>query len=115
MRKTFTYTDYLVVAMMVVMVVVVFPDFFKARENRQTKTCIANLRQIKDAKLQWGKDALEGKSRVWIPIFEATNLEEKDLAPKYLSKMPECPSDGVYTIGTPSHPPKCSIHGPLKN
>jgi hypothetical protein len=80
---------------------IAIPNFVKARETAQMNACINNLRQIDAAKQQW---ALENHKS------ESATPTENDLTP-YLPNhlMPHCPAGGVYTIGTLTNVPTCSI------
>jgi hypothetical protein len=69
----------------------------------ERNTCIANLRQIDSAKLQWAAD--NNKTLTDTPTTQ-------DLA-AYLpgGVFPACPSGGSYTINSVGLPPSCSIPG----
>jgi hypothetical protein len=69
----------------------------------ERNTCIANLRQIDSAKLQWAAD--NNKTLNDTPTAQ-------DLA-GYLpgGVFPTCPSGGSYTINSVGLPPSCSIPG----
>jgi multidrug resistance efflux pump len=69
----------------------------------ERNTCIANLRQIDSAKLQWAAD--NNKTLTDTPAAQ-------DLA-AYLpgGVFPVCPSGGSYTINSVGLPPSCSIPG----
>jgi len=83
---------------------IAIPNFVKARETAQRNACINNLRQIDAAKDQW---ALENKKNTTaVPT-------EDDITPYLKGGMPVCPAGGVYTIGSISTIPSCSIHGQL--
>lgn len=69
----------------------------------ERNACIANLRQIDSAKLQWAAD--NNKTLTDTPTTQ-------DLA-AYLpgGVFPTCPSGGSYTINSVGLPPSCSIPG----
>ncbi len=75
----------------------------QAQGDKAKNSCINNLRQIDGAKQQW---ALENKQPA-DALVVAQQIEP------YLSgtKLPVCPSGGVYTLGTVSAAPTCSIPG----
>lgn len=76
------------------------PAFMKARETSSRKTCLANLKQIENAKLQF---SMEEK------IGNGDSIDWDDLVPRYLLSKPECPAGGIYTPGTASASPECTI------
>jgi general secretion pathway protein G len=85
-------------------IVIVIPNFIRARYETSANACINNLRQIDAAKNEW---ALEN---------EKTNgaiVTENDIKP-YIKldsngNLPKCPAGGTYTIGRVGEDPKCSI------
>ena len=85
------------------MMAIAIPNFVKARDTAMINACINNLRQIDAAKNQWALDG--GKKPGDVPTAQ-------DLKP-YLKNgvLPVCPSAGIYTIGTVSNVPTCSISG----
>ena len=65
--------------------------------------CCENLQKIDGAKQQW---ALELKKKdtdvpTWNDLVTVT--------PGYLKKTPQCPRGGIYTIGSVSADPVCSL------
>lgn len=75
----------------------------QGQTDKARNTCINNLRQIDGAIQQW---ALENKQPADALVVA------KQIEP-YLpgTKLPVCPSGGVYTIATVSAAPTCSIPG----
>ena len=66
--------------------------------------CINNLKQLEGAKAVW---ALEhGKQTndipTWSDIIGETN---------YISKKPDCPLGGTYTLGAVGKPARCTVSG----
>ncbi len=67
------------------------------------KTCLANLRQIDDAKQAWAMENGEADSAV--PSAD-------DLLPFLANKtFPQCPSGGKYSINAVNEAPTCSFPG----
>lgn len=65
--------------------------------------CIANLKLIEAAKLEWA--LVNNKDETAVPTRE-------DLLPYFKNGVfPVCPSGGVYTINAIGEPPTCSIPG----
>lgn len=113
-RNAWPFYCAIVVQTFVVLLMIILHNISKAKtgEYSRIKTCIANLNLIERAKGDWITGALDGKTRVWIPILQETKLKEEDLVPNYLLKMPKCPSAGTYTVGRASgERPTCSIPG----
>ena len=70
----------------------------------QTRTCIANLRQIDGAKQQWAIDnKLTGR--------DVPRPEDLYGIPLYLRVQPSCPLGGRYTIKSVAANPTCSHPG----
>ncbi|HLP77490.1 MAG TPA: hypothetical protein VK327_11300 [Candidatus Paceibacterota bacterium] len=72
-------------------------------EVQQRNACINNLRQIDAAKQQWAVE--NNKQADAIPTAQEIAV--------YLpnNTVPSCPASGVYTIGSVSRTPTCSIPG----
>jgi len=64
--------------------------------------CIANLKQIDDAKQMWAA-INQGKPSTAVPTFD-------DLKP-YLRGVPKCPDGGEYRINAVEDSPECTIPG----
>ena len=92
----------IVVAIIGLLAAIAIPNFVKARKTAQTKTCVANLRQIDGAKQQWAID--EKKNGTDLP--GSGDLYGTAL---YLKTAPTCPLSGTYVIGTVSANPTCSL------
>jgi prepilin-type N-terminal cleavage/methylation domain-containing protein len=91
-RNGFTLIEVLVVVMVIgILAAIAVGVYTKARENSRRWSCIANMKAIDGAKMQW---ALENNKS---PTDAPT--EEEVLSYMINDKMPRCPSGGgVYEI-----------------
>lgn len=107
MKKSgFTLVEIMiVVAIIGLLAAIAIPNFVKARQAAQQKSCMNNLRQIDGAKDQWAID--EGKTSADTP-------DQGDLLP-YLKSWPVCPAKGTYTINAVGTEASCSLHGTVLN
>ena len=92
----------LVILIIGLLMAIAIPACLRARDTSTANTCMANLRQIQDAKQRWGFE--NGETGSATPT-------RGDLSPTYLKYYPECPSDGTYTIGSVDENATCSIGG----
>lgn len=99
----FTLIEILIAVLIIaVLLSVALPVFGKARENVRLKSCIKNMRNISDAKEQFGMEYRKA-------VGDVVTMD--DLVPGYLRRVPECPSGGEYTIGTIGEEVDCSYEG----
>jgi len=92
----------IVVAIIGLLATIAIPNWVRAREESQTKTCINNLRQIDGAVQQW---ALENKRE------QTATPVDTDILP-YLKSEVTCPAGGTafsdsYTLQSVSEKPLC--------
>lgn len=99
-KKTgFTLIEIMVVVFIISMLcMIAIPSWIRARERSYTKTCIAQLRQVRTAKEEW---AMEYKMN-----DSATPSWDQILV--YVKSRPACPAGGDYTIGSVADEPICS-------
>ena len=96
-RGGFTLVEIMIVVMIVgLLTAIAVPSFVRYREASRRSVCIANLKQMQDAKVQWAFE--KNKKGSDIPV-------EVDLiGPNtYLRDKPSCPGGGadyMTTIGT---------------
>jgi prepilin-type N-terminal cleavage/methylation domain-containing protein len=96
-RHTFKQSGFTLVELMIVLTIVglilgmAIPSFIKAGASSRKRVCIANLRQLENAKTIWSNES--GKNGTSIPA-------DSDLFgwDKYIHEKPACPSGGIYTI-----------------
>jgi competence protein ComGC len=81
-------------------IVIVIPNFIRARYETATNACINNLRQIESAKEQWKIENSKNDGDV---------VTEGDIKPYLNGNLPKCPAGGTYTINPIGENPKCSI------
>ncbi|MFH1552646.1 MAG: prepilin-type N-terminal cleavage/methylation domain-containing protein [Candidatus Omnitrophota bacterium] len=102
-KKGFTLVEIMIVVAIIALVAAIaIPNFMRARERAQTNICIANLKQINEAKSMWAM--WEGEVSSDIPTWS-------DLVTAYLQKTPTCPAGGTYTIESVDENPTCSVSG----
>lgn len=102
-KRGFTLIEIMIVVLIIaVLLAIAIPNFMKARDTSRTKACVANLRQIDTAKMQWAMD----EKKV------GTDLPKKtELIPTYIKNELTCPAGGkaggVYTINAVDINPAC--------
>ena len=83
---------------------IAIPNFVEARAASQRSACIANLKQIDEAKAKWAME--NKKSRADTPttadLYGPT---------KYIRDEPSCPASGTYSINAVGLKPTCTISG----
>lgn len=105
-RHAFTLVEIMIVVAIIGMIsAIAIPQFMRYRTASQRNTCIANLRQMQNAKIQWAFE--KGKPLTDTPL-------EADLIgpPNYLRDKPSCPGGGadyMTTIGTAGEQATCSL------
>ncbi len=98
-RRGFTLIEIMIVVLIIaVLLAIAIPNFMKARDTSRAKACVANLRQIDTAKMQWAMD--NKKVGTDVPV-------EADLIPTYIKNALSCPSGGAYTINAVDTNPAC--------
>jgi prepilin-type N-terminal cleavage/methylation domain-containing protein len=103
-KKGFTLVEIMIVVLIIgILMAIAVPNFIKARTNSQTRTCIANLRQIESAKEQWAMESGANASA------SPTQTQLVGTATSgFIKAWPSCPTSGTYTIGDMSTRPACS-------
>jgi prepilin-type N-terminal cleavage/methylation domain-containing protein len=99
----FTLVEIMIVCAIVgLLAAIAIPNFIASRNSSNRSVCIANLKQINDAKTTWAMEAK--KSTTDKPL-------ESDLFgyEKYISQQPYCPANGVYTLNTVDARPTCTL------
>lgn len=89
----------IVVAVVAILTAIAWPNYRRNREEVFRNTCMANMKQIENAKAQIG--------------MTATDLEKEvtwDDLKEYIKHKPECPIGGVYDGWKLSTPICCSEH-----
>ncbi|MEY2408499.1 MAG: type pilus assembly protein PilA [Verrucomicrobiota bacterium] len=104
-KSAFTLVEIMiVVAIIGLLVAIAIPNFFRYRESSRRGVCIANLRQVQNAKTQWACE--KGKQSTAVPP------EDEIVGPaNYLRIKPYCPGGGddyIVTIGTVGEQATCS-------
>jgi prepilin-type N-terminal cleavage/methylation domain-containing protein len=107
MRKVssrgFTLIEMLIVILIIaVIMAIAIPNIMRARETAAAKSCIANLREIDQAKEQY---AMESGKKF------GDSVEWSDLVPVYIKSRPACPLAPTYTLGVIGVNPTCPVVG----
>ncbi len=98
-KKGFTLIEIMIVVLIIaVLLAIAIPNFMKARDTSRAKACVANLRQIDTAKMQWAMD--EKKVGTETPT-------KANLIPTYIKNELTCPAGGEYTINAVDTNPTC--------
>jgi prepilin-type N-terminal cleavage/methylation domain-containing protein len=102
----FTLVEVMIVCGIIGMVAAIgIPNFIRYREASRRSVCIANLKQMQNAKTQWAFE--KGKKATETP-------QEAELvgADNYLRQKPLCPGGGadyMTTIGTVDQRARCTL------
>lgn len=100
-KRGFTLIEIMVVVLIIgILVSLALPSWMRARERAQTRICVANLRQIQQAKEMY---AIATRAR------SGASVSMNDLVPNYLQAEPFCPAGGgaSYILGAIGEPPTC--------
>jgi hypothetical protein len=82
-------------------IVIVIPNFIRARYESATNACVNNLRQIESAKEQWKIENFKKDGNI---------ATEADIKPYFMNEiLPKCPAGGTYIIDRVGEDPRYSI------
>lgn len=98
-QKGFTLIEIIVVLSVISFLAsIVIPSIIQARATARRKTCVSNLRMIRDAKT------------IYYNVDNGTKdpLALSDLVPTYVKNTPACPSGGTYDVRGGAQDPLCS-------
>ena len=96
----------IVVALIGLLAAIAVPSFVHARISSRKNTCIANLRQIENAKTVWANENnRNGGSRPTDADLFGSN--------QYLRHKPACPASGEYSLEIVDVKVKCTF-GPTE-
>jgi prepilin-type N-terminal cleavage/methylation domain-containing protein len=91
----------IVVAIIGLLAALAVPSYVRYRLSSRKNTCIANLRQIENAKQVWANEGNKNGGS----LASSSDLYGPD---KYLRIKPTCPSGGQYSIEIVDEKPKCT-------
>ncbi len=105
-RRGFTFIEIMIVVAIVGMLAAIaIPNFLRYRVASRRSVCIANLKQMQDAKVQWACE--------YRKAFTDVPIEADLIGPtNYLRDKPYCPSGGadyITTIGQVDQIATCTI------
>ena len=109
-KNGFTLVEIMIVVGIIgLLAAIAIPNFIRYREASRRSVCIANLKQLQDAKSQWGME--KAKKTTETPV-------EADLigSETYLRYKPSCPGGGddyFQTIGSLDQRTTCSLGATL--
>lgn len=97
----------IVVAILGIILAIAGPTWMKQRELSQARVCQENLTKINGAKEQWALEFAKGNtaSPAWSDLYQSDGAG-------FLKKIPVCPGQGNYTIGTMAEAATCSVTSP---
>ena len=105
MRRAFTLVEIMIVVLIIGLLLgIAVPQWIRARENSQSKSCIENLRKLYDAKEIFAHET---------NLSNGASVNMSDLWPDYISgsTAPQCPGGGSYTVNVVGANPECSVTG----
>ena len=76
------------------------PAYLNMKVKANKNICIANLKEIDQAKSIWSIDNT---------VLPGEPVRMDELVPDYIKKDPVCPAGGFYTVGTLEEIPTCTI------
>jgi prepilin-type N-terminal cleavage/methylation domain-containing protein len=102
-NRAFTLVEIMIVILIIgVLLAIAVPNFFKARANSYTKTCVSNLTEIDRAKEQFAMSH---------NLTAGADIAQTELSPDYIRVWPQCPANGIYSINGVDDRPTCSLGG----
>lgn len=99
--RGFTLVEIMVVVFIIaILVSLALPSWMNARARAQTRTCVANLRQINQAKEMYA---------LAVKASNGDSVSMNDLVPNFLQAEPFCPAGGgaPYSVNAVGTPPTC--------
>lgn len=120
-RQGFTLIEIMIVVLLIgILLSIAVPGFISARESGRSRTCVSNLYQINSAKIQCSMDnKLSNTSTATFSIDGVTattpgpngtyQLTQSGANANYIRVVPVCPANGLYTPGSVTATPTCSI------
>jgi prepilin-type N-terminal cleavage/methylation domain-containing protein len=108
-RAAFTLVEIMIVVSIIgLLAAIAIPNYVRVRANSQKNSCLANIKQIANAKATWAME--QNKNVADVP-------DSSDIfgAAAYITNEPKCPAtDTPYTLNKVDLDPTCAIaeHNP---
>ncbi len=102
-KKGFTLVEVMIVVSLIAMLLAIAtPSFVKTRDTARTNACLANLKSLDGAKMQWAMEyhRNDGDVVTW-----------GNIAPGYMKAQVNCPWGYAYTLQPIGVPPYCPVVG----
>jgi prepilin-type N-terminal cleavage/methylation domain-containing protein len=107
-HKGFTLVEIMIVVLIIgILLAIAVPNFIRARETSRAKSCVANLKQIESAKEQWAMDTRAAPTAT--PTANDLCGPTLYIKAAAVGTLPQCPSNGAYTIGDMATRPICGV------
>ena len=101
----FTLIELMVVVLIIaILLAIAVPQFQAAGQRAKATACQRNLKEIMGSKERWAMDNNKGPT-------DTPAMSDLVNPGVYLSRTPECPAGGTYTIGRLDETPTCSLQG----
>ena len=102
-KNGFTLVEVMIVVSIIAMLLAIaMPSFVKTRDSARTNSCLANLKAVEWAKVQW---AMEYRK------YDGDTVAWGDIAPTYMKASVNCPWGFAYTLQPVGTPPYCPVVG----
>lgn len=103
-RSAFTLVEIMIVVSIIGLIAAIaIPNYASARARTQKNSCLANLKQITNAKATWAMEQNKNTS-------DTPDTTDLFGAGAYITNEPKCPATGdSYSLNKVDQSPSCSI------